>query len=417
MSGPGLTTMDFATVGHQIEQSATVTETIWKAMIAGYKVAGGAQIVLTSFADDRFISVPTSAWPTKGVSRWNSTGPAQTLYTWSVTQNSEIDWVVIGPHQVDTTLTVVADATVDAAYTAIGIGSSTNDRIIDGARAQREFAVYNQTAWCDSIDITDYINGNAQGLYADQIHFNTKGQSYKRSHIFNQTNLGYAIGASSQYTALHIGNIKLSSTAVRSTSPSLIAYLVGLNENSLVPITASTFRAGDAINPEQSGMQFSWISTNVARIGGYNAGGSSAGTEFTSAGAGVVIRPSVTAVSFNGTVALPWETTVTQGLVLPPVAQTATTAAVSTVYVTTALTTTAPLQGITLANGVAGQIKIITHVATSGGGTAELIPATKTGYAKITFTSVGDTVTLQYYATGTPTVGWIISSIRGAVAA
>ena len=418
MSGPGLTTMDFATSGQQIEQSATVTETIWKAMIAGYKVAGGAQIVLTAFADDRFINVPTSAWPTKGVSRWNSTGPAQTLYTWSVTQNSEIDWVVIGPHQVDTTLTVAADATVDAAFTAIGIGSSTNDRTVDGARAQREFAVYNQTAWCDSIDITNYINGNAQGLYGDQIHFNTKGQNYKRSHLFNQTNLGYAIGASNEYTALHIGSIKLSSTAVRSASPSLIAYLTALNENSLVPITASNFRAGDAINPEQSGMEFAWVSTNLARIRAYSSSGANGNAvEITYNGAGISLRPSSVASSQNGSSSLPWETTFTQGLVLPPVAQTATTAAVSTVYVTTALTTTAPLQGITLANGVAGQIKIITHVATSGGGTAELIPATKTGYAKITFTSVGDTVTLQYYATGTPTVGWIISSIRGAVAA
>lgn len=100
-------------------------------------------------------------------------------------------------------------------------------------------------------------------------------------------------------------------------------------------------------------------------------------------------------------------------LITVPVAHTATTAAVNVDSPTTSLTTTAVTQGITLANGVAGQIKIITHVATSGGGTAELIPATKTGYTKITFTSVGDTVTLQYYTT----VGWIILSIRGAVAA
>ena len=100
-------------------------------------------------------------------------------------------------------------------------------------------------------------------------------------------------------------------------------------------------------------------------------------------------------------------------LITVPVGHTATTAAVDVNTPTTSLTTTAPAQAITLANGVAGQIKTITHVATSGSGTAVLTPATKTGYTTITFTAVGDTVTMQYYAT----IGWVIISIRGAVAA
>lgn len=100
-------------------------------------------------------------------------------------------------------------------------------------------------------------------------------------------------------------------------------------------------------------------------------------------------------------------------LITVPVGHTATTAAVNVNTPTTSLTTTAPAQGITLANGVAGQIKTITHVATSGSGTAILTPATKTGYTTITFTNLADSVTLQYYAT----IGWVIVSIRGAVAA
>jgi len=102
------------------------------------------------------------------------------------------------------------------------------------------------------------------------------------------------------------------------------------------------------------------------------------------------------------------------GLVTVPVAQTATTAAVSVAVTTTALTTTAPAQAITLANGTNGQIKIITHIASSGGGTAVLTPATSAAdYNTITFSSVGDTATLQYHTTG----GWYILSLRGAVAA
>ena len=102
------------------------------------------------------------------------------------------------------------------------------------------------------------------------------------------------------------------------------------------------------------------------------------------------------------------------GLVTVPIAQTATTAAVSVAVTTTALTTTGPAQAITLANGTNGQIKIVTHIASSGGGTAVLTPATSAAdYNTITFSSVGDTATLQYHTTG----GWYILSLRGAVAA
>jgi hypothetical protein len=102
------------------------------------------------------------------------------------------------------------------------------------------------------------------------------------------------------------------------------------------------------------------------------------------------------------------------GLVTVPVAQTASTAAVSVAVTTTALTTTGVAQAITLANGTNGQIKIITHIANGGTGTAVLTPATSAAdYNTITFSSVGDTATLQYHTTG----GWYILSLRGAVAA
>ena len=105
--------------------------------------------------------------------------------------------------------------------------------------------------------------------------------------------------------------------------------------------------------------------------------------------------------------------TIAGAIIATPNAQTATTAAVSVTTPSTAITTTAPAQAITLANGTAGQIKTIAHVASSGGGTAVLTPATKTGYTTITFTNVGETATLQFFAT----VGWLILSLRGAVAA
>ena len=76
----------------------------------------------------------------------------------------------------------------------------------------------------------------------------------------------------------------------------------------------------------------------------------------------------------------------------------------------TALTTTGAAQALTLANGTAGQVKMIVHAV--DGGSAVLTPTTKIGFSTITFTNVGDAVTLVYTS-----VGWAIVGISGAVAA
>lgn len=76
----------------------------------------------------------------------------------------------------------------------------------------------------------------------------------------------------------------------------------------------------------------------------------------------------------------------------------------------TALTTTGAAQALTLANGTAGQIKIITHVV--DGGSAVLTPTTKIGFSTITFTAVGESAMLVYTA-----AGWAIVALNGATAA
>lgn len=85
--------------------------------------------------------------------------------------------------------------------------------------------------------------------------------------------------------------------------------------------------------------------------------------------------------------------------------------AVGVVTVTTKVTTTGAAQALTLADGTDGQIKIIIHDV--DGGSAVLTPTTKTGYTTITFTNAGETAMLQYVSTR----GWMIVSLRGAVAA
>jgi hypothetical protein len=76
----------------------------------------------------------------------------------------------------------------------------------------------------------------------------------------------------------------------------------------------------------------------------------------------------------------------------------------------TSLTTTGAAQALTLANGTVGQLKVVAHVV--DGGSAVLTPTTKIGFTTITFTNVGDAVTLIYTA-----AGWAIVGINGAVAA
>jgi hypothetical protein len=87
--------------------------------------------------------------------------------------------------------------------------------------------------------------------------------------------------------------------------------------------------------------------------------------------------------------------------------------AVNITQVTTAFTSTGTGDALTLVDGVVGEFKTVVYVAeTAGADTGILTPATRIGYATITFTNVGDSVTLQYF-----TQGWAVIGVRGATVA
>lgn len=69
----------------------------------------------------------------------------------------------------------------------------------------------------------------------------------------------------------------------------------------------------------------------------------------------------------------------------------------------TSLTTTGNNQALTLANGSVGEVKVIVHAV--DGGSAILTPTTKIGFSTITFTAVGDAVTLIYTSAGWAVIG------------
>jgi hypothetical protein len=87
--------------------------------------------------------------------------------------------------------------------------------------------------------------------------------------------------------------------------------------------------------------------------------------------------------------------------------------AVNITTLTTAFTSTAAGNALTLADGAAGQIKTIVYVAEAAGGDTGVLTPTNLGSATtITFNAVGDSVTLQFIG-----ADWWVIGFRGAAVA
>ena len=87
--------------------------------------------------------------------------------------------------------------------------------------------------------------------------------------------------------------------------------------------------------------------------------------------------------------------------------------AVNITTLTTAFTSTGAGNALTLADGTAGQLKMIVYVAEAAGGdTGVLTPTNLGAYTTITFNAVGDSCLLQFIGTD-----WWAISVRGAALA
>jgi hypothetical protein len=87
--------------------------------------------------------------------------------------------------------------------------------------------------------------------------------------------------------------------------------------------------------------------------------------------------------------------------------------AVNITQLTTAFTSTGTGDALTLADGVAGQLKTIVYVAEAAGADTGILTPTNLGAGTtITFNNVGDSVTLQFIGTD-----WWVIGLRGAVVA
>jgi hypothetical protein len=149
------------------------------------------------------------------------------------------------------------------------------------------------------------------------------------------------------------------------------------------------------------------------------------GTGITSFGTGVATALGQTVTGSGGialatsptfvtpTLGVATATSVATGPVFGTVQSLSGAGAVNITTLTTAFTSTATGNALTLANGAAGQLKMIVYVAEAAGGdTGVLTPTNLGGFTTITFNAVGDSCLLQFIGTD-----WWAISVRGATLA
>lgn len=290
-SGPGVKITQFATSGLSIGQSSTVTEAIWKAMVTGYS----ADLVIAAFADGRYNDVATSAWPI-GADNWASNGPIDTLYQWSKTANSAVDWMIVGPHKVDPAYVNAPNATLDALYNTAGVPAQEDARIKYGSGFARQWALTNGEGFFDSYNLfPTFSEAFAHGMYLDEsndIHLSGKGRMSRLSALFDRTNLGRVFGITGQ----RIGDAFIGATRVYTGTAATASYLFNPSTSlALGPHLASEMRV-PLDGRESEGMLFRCIAGSTATIAGW-AGGII--TDFFRI-AGTAIEP-VTTTSSGGT--------------------------------------------------------------------------------------------------------------------
>ena len=206
-----------------------------------------------------------------------------------------------------------------------------------------------------------------------------------------------------------------------STTQDITALTIAINGAAQIYGTITTLEAGAAVTFRYYQASNSWYNLSSALVGinaavqAFLATPSSANlaaavTDETGTGALVFgTGPTIGTATLNSpTVSAPainWMKTSVQSLSGP--------GAVDIITNTTAFSSTAAGNALTLADGVVGQLKTIVYVAeTAGGDTGVLTPANFGNGTTITFNNLGEAVTLQFLGTE-----WWVVSLYGAVVA
>jgi hypothetical protein len=165
-----------------------------------------------------------------------------------------------------------------------------------------------------------------------------------------------------------------------------------------LPIIAGTT---GTLSVARGGTGITSFGTGVATALGQNVTGSG----------GIALATSPTFVT--PTLGVATATSVATGPVFGTIQSLSGAGAVNITTLTTAFTSTATGNALTLADGTAGQLKMIVYVAEAAGGdTGVLTPTNLGGFTTITFNAVGDSCLLQFIGTD-----WWAISVRGATLA
>jgi hypothetical protein len=199
------------------------------------------------------------------------------------------------------------------------------------------------------------------------------------------------------------------------TNSTLVAPILGtpqsgaLNNCTGLPIVAGTT---GTLSVARGGTGITSFGAGVATFLGTpsSANLAAAVTDETGSGA-LVFATSPTLVT--PTLGVATATSVATGPVFGTVQALSGPGAVNLTTLTTAFTSTATGNALTLADGTAGQLKMIVYVAEAAGAdTGILTPTNLGGFTTITFNAVGDSCLLQFIGTD-----WWAISVRGATLA
>jgi hypothetical protein len=188
------------------------------------------------------------------------------------------------------------------------------------------------------------------------------------------------------------------------TNATLVTPILGTPQSgTLTTCTGLPIVAGTTgtLSVARGGTGITSFGTGVATALGQNVTGSG----------GIALATSPTFVT--PTLGVATATSVATGPVFGTVQSLSGAGAVNITTLTTAFTSTATGNALTLADGAAGQLKTIVYVAEAAGGdTGVLTPANLGGGTTITFNAVGDSVTVQFIG-----ADWWVIGLRGAVVA
>lgn len=209
--------------------------------------------------------------------------------------------------------------------------------------------------------------------------------------------LSVARGGTGATTSTGTGSVVLA-TSPTINSPTLVTPALGLASAMSINRVAFTAPATSATVTIADGKTLS-VTQSVTLAG-------TDGTTMTFPSTSAAIARTDAAQTFTGNQTV-------NGAVIGNVQSLSGAGAVDVTSFSTAFTSTATGNALTLANGTVGQVKIVAYVAEAAGAdTGVLTPTTRVGYSTITFTNVGDSVTLQYF-----TQGWAVVGVRGATVA